>query len=105
MHVTRSDAFKKAMCVNDGPFMAIHHGIRNDWDQMFPARVETLIADLDDIFRKTQYDVDKVCSTKEDDSPEGKKMREELLALLPEARQLLKDGIWKHLALCRERKE
>ena len=54
------------------------------------------------MFKKTQHDVAQVCSTKEDDSPEAKTFREQLLAMLPEARERLNNDIFKELAKCKK---
>jgi dsDNA-specific endonuclease/ATPase MutS2 len=85
--------------------MQIHKGIREDFPPMFQAKISQLIKDLDNVFRYIQHDVDQVCSTNDDDSPEGKKMREELLSMLPEARQFLHEEIQKTLRTCKNLKE
>lgn len=80
--------------------MKIHHGIQCDFDTIFRARIEKLIKELDAVFQRTQHDVNRVCSTKEDDSPEARKMRAEMLDMLPEARELLRGEIKRNLEMC-----
>ncbi|KAF1845146.1 uncharacterized protein K460DRAFT_416455 [Cucurbitaria berberidis CBS 394.84] len=101
VHDARSAALTRGITTLSGTFMKISHGVRGDFDKMFKEHINKLIKDLDIVFLRTQHDVSLVCSTKEDDSPDAKKMREELLAKLPDARQHLQDEIWKHLGHCK----
>lgn len=82
--------------------MAISEGMRSDWTKAFNETITFLIEHLDAVFGKIQHDVNQVCSTKEDDSPEAKKLRAELLAMLPEARERLTVDIFGKLAKCKK---
>jgi len=82
--------------------MQIYKGIQEDFGGMFQPKVNKLVSQLDKIFAQIQHDVDQVCSTNEDDSPEGKAMREELLTMLPDAREFLKEKVQNLLKRCKE---
>ena len=56
---------------------------------------------MDAIFNAIQHDVDRVCSTNEDDSDEAKAIRAELLAMLPAEREFLKEKIQGPLMGCK----
>ena len=103
LHTTRCNAFQKLLCAHDGVFMRIHKGIQEDFDAMFQPRVNKLVSALDRIFAQIQHDVDQVCSTNEDDSLEAKAIREELLEMLPAAREFLKEKIQKPLKQCEDK--
>jgi hypothetical protein len=102
LHFVRCETFRKLLCAHNGVFIKIHAGIKEDFDKMFLPMVGKLVKDLDNVFALIQHDVDKVCSTNEDDSPEAKAMREELLAMLPSAREFLKEKLQKQLRRCKE---
>lgn len=82
--------------------MKISEGINADWDTSFKESTEALVEKLDAVFRKIQHDVTRVCSTKEDDSPEATKFRADLLALLPAAREKLTGDVFAKLAECKK---
>jgi hypothetical protein len=105
LHTARCKVFKKLLCNHNGTFMQIHKGIEADFNDMFQTKVDMLVFELDKIFAQIQHDVDQVCSTNEDDSPEGKAMREELLAMLPAAREFLEEKVQKRLKQCKEMAE
>lgn len=102
LHDARSESLLRAVTMQDGPYRKISHSIQEAYEAMFKTTVEKLWTNLNDVFERTRHDVTQVCSTKEDDSPEAKKMREELLAMLPEARKCLENDIWKELAKCKQ---
>jgi hypothetical protein len=102
LHFVRCDTLKKLLCAHNGVFMEIHGRINEDFREMFLPMIAKLVKDLDNVFALIQHDVDKVCSTNEDDSPEAKAMREELLAMLPSAREFLKEKVQMQLRRCKE---
>jgi hypothetical protein len=102
LHDVRSDTLLRKVTMQEGPFRDIANGIRKDYDSIFKEIVEKLKNDINEVFERTRYDVNQVCSTKEDESPEAKKMREELLAMVPEARDRLRDEVWMELAKCKQ---
>lgn len=102
LHDVRSDTLIRNVTMQDGPYREIAHGVRKDYDARFKAITDKLWADLNGVFERTRRDVNQVCSTKEDDSPEAKKIREELLAMLPEARDRLRNEVWRELAKCKQ---
>ena len=102
LHDVRSEALLRAVTMQDGPYRKIAHGVQHAYDAMFKTITEKLWTDLNAVFERTRHDVNQVCSTKEDDSPEAKKMREDLLAMLPGARERLERDIKKELARCKQ---
>jgi hypothetical protein len=102
LHDVRSDTLLRKVTMQEGPFRDIANGIRKDYDSVFQDIVEKLWNDINAVFERTRHDVNQVCSTKEDESPEAKRMREELLAMLPEARDRLRDEVWMELAKCKQ---
>lgn len=101
LHDVRADTLLRKVTMQEGPFRGIANGIRKDYDSIFKDIADKLWNDINEVFERTRYDVTQVCSTKEDDSPEAKKMREELLAMVPEARDRLKSEVWVELAKCK----
>lgn len=102
LHDVRADTLLRKVTMQEGPFRDIANGIRKDYDSIFQNIVDKLWNDINQVFERTRYDVNQVCSTKEDESPEAKKMREELLAMVPEARDRLKSEVWMELAKCKQ---
>lgn len=105
LHDARAAALLHGVTMQDGPYREMANRIRKDYDTLFQASTEKLWTDLNAVFEHIRYDVNQVCSTKEDDGPEAKKMREELLAMLPEARDRLDKDIMRELARCREKRK
>lgn len=101
LHDARSEALLRAVTTQDGPYKHILHQTQATYTAMFKTATEKLWHDLNDVFERIRHDVNQVCSTKEDDSPAAKAMREALLAMLPEARKRLEHDIWTELAKCR----
>lgn len=101
-HDVRSEALLRAVTTQDGPYRKIAHGVQQAYDTMFKAVAVQLWADLNAVFERTRHDVNQVCSTKEDDSSEAKRMREDLLGMLPDARECLEKYIKRELAKCRQ---
>jgi hypothetical protein len=104
VHDVRSGVLLRGVTAQGGPYLKIGQGIKEDFDDMFKRSIEQLVQKLDNVFSKIQHDVNMVCSTKEDDSPEAKQMREELLAMLPDARECLEKEIWKELDRCKTKR-
>lgn len=104
VHDVRADAFLRGVTMQDGPYKKIGHQIQEAYDPMFRAITDKLWTDLNAVFEHLRHDVNQVCSTKEDDSPEAKKMREKLLAMLPDARKRMEEDIWTELAKCKQRR-
>ena len=102
LHDVRADTLLRKVTMQEGPFRDIANGIRKDYDSIFQNIVDKLWNDINQVFERTRYDVNQVCSTKEDESPEAKKMREQLLAMVPEARDRLKSEVWMELAKCKQ---
>jgi hypothetical protein len=102
VHDVRAADLLRGVTAQDGPYRHISTSVRKDYDAMFKTATETLWTELNAVFEHIRHDVNQVCSTKEDDSPEAKKMREELLAMLPEARDRLEKQILRELAKCKE---
>lgn len=102
VHDVRSESLIRAVSTMDGPYMKIKPGISKAYNSMFKTTTGKLWDELNAVFERTQHDVNQVCSTKEDDTPAAKKMREELLARLPDARDRLENGIWKELERCKQ---
>lgn len=102
LHDVRSDTLIREVTMQDGPYKKIGHSIREAYDTMFKRITESLWDELNAVFERLRHDVNQVCSTKEDDSPEAKKMRAELLAMLPEARERLESEILTELAKCKQ---
>ncbi|KAG9203245.1 hypothetical protein G6514_003164 [Epicoccum nigrum] len=97
VHDVRADTLLRKVTMHEGPFRDIANGIRKDYDSIFQETVEKLWNDINEVFERTRYDVNR-----EDDSPEAKRMREDLLAMLPEARDRLKTEVWVELAKCKQ---
>jgi hypothetical protein len=72
-----------------GVFMSIYRGIQKDLPSALQAKVKSLTKDLSTILDQTQHDIDQLCCTGEDDTPETKKMKADLLVLLPQGRAIL----------------
>lgn len=102
LHDVRADTLLRKVTMADGPFRDIANGIRQDYDSMFKELIEKLWNDINAVFERTRHDVNQVCSTKEDDSPEAKRMRKELLDMVPGARDRLKSEVWVELAKCKQ---
>lgn len=104
VHDVRAAELLRRVTAQDGPYKHIANSVRKDYDAMFKTTTDTLWANLNAVFEHIRHDVNQVCSTKEDDSPGAVKMREELLAMLPEARERLDKEILRELATCKEKK-
>lgn len=102
LHKVRSSMFTAGVTQHGGPFLSIAKRTREDFEAGFAERTDALVKKLDKVFADTQHDVNQVCSTKEDGSPEAKKMREELLSMLPEARERLNNDILRRLDECKK---
>jgi ketosteroid isomerase-like protein len=102
VHDVRAAELLRGVTAQDGPYKHISNSVRRDYDAMFKTTTDKLWTDLNAVFEHIRHDVNQVCSTKEDDSPEAKKMREELLAMLPEARDRLEKEILRELSKCKE---
>ncbi|PVI01672.1 hypothetical protein DM02DRAFT_704523 [Periconia macrospinosa] len=101
LHKTRCTAFKGRLCAYGGIFKEVHDGVKSEFEAFFKFNIDTLVDEMDGIFDEIQHDVNRVCSTNEDDSEEGKAIREELLAMLPAEREFLLEKIQKPLKACK----
>ncbi|KAF2036590.1 hypothetical protein EK21DRAFT_83544 [Setomelanomma holmii] len=104
VHDCRSDALTRGITAHgqDGVFLKIAQGARRDFETAFAARVETLIDQLDKVFGRIEFDVNQVCSTKEDDSDEAREFRAGLLAMVPAAREVLEYDVYRLLETCKQ---
>lgn len=101
VHDVRVAAFNRGVTAQGGTFLEISQGVQTEFDKTFKAHIDKLIKDIDNVFDSLQRDVNRVCSTKEDDGPEAKKFRDELLEMLPQARERLENEICRHLGYCK----
>ncbi|KAF2866905.1 hypothetical protein BDV95DRAFT_598435 [Massariosphaeria phaeospora] len=104
LHDVRCNTFEKLLCAHNGVFMHIQHEAREDFKLMFDKRIDALVKELDTVFSRIQHDVNKVCSTKEDESEAAKKFRAGLLDMLPAARETLNGEVKRTMKLCQEPK-
>jgi hypothetical protein len=102
VHDARAGTLLRKVTMQEGPFRGIANGTRKDYDSIFQDINKKLWDDINAVFEHTRHDVNQVCSTNEDDSPEAKRMRKELLAMVPEARDRLKSEVWVELAKCKQ---
>ncbi|UPX15327.1 uncharacterized protein EKO05_0005776 [Ascochyta rabiei] len=101
VHDVRSEALLRAVTKQGGPYKQIAQRVQQAYDAKFSIITAQLWDDLNAVFERTRLDVNRVCSTKEDDSLEAKALRAELLAMVPDARERLEE-IKRELRKCKQ---
>jgi hypothetical protein len=97
-HLARCQILEDKICqYNTGPFMVIQTAV-NDKSHVIIEKVrEHLMKRIDALFEKIQADFDRTCTTREDDTDEGKKFRQELHKRVDNTKHILKTDMKKYI--------
>jgi len=77
--------------------MAIHDGIKTDFEKMMEGGRKTLLYIVENIFHAIQRDFERIIATNEDDSEVAQEFRRELHGMVEEAKEELAIEMRNHI--------
>lgn len=109
LRTARQTVLESGLKAQDGPFHQLHVKIFEELTLKLNAHRDGLIEETQTILNEIQREIDLYCTKKEDNSPEAKKLREELLAVHAVARKRaneeLRPKLDEALQMCKRMRE
>ncbi|KAJ4359640.1 uncharacterized protein N0V89_000195 [Didymosphaeria variabile] len=93
LHYARCKAFEQALTVPDGPYYQLHTTIFEELIEHLENLREKLIHDIKSVLGEIQHEINMACSRKDDNSPEAKAFRREVMGQNDKLRELFANRI------------
>lgn len=97
----RIRVFIKALNMSDGVFSRIHDGIEAACDKVIRVFGADVIESMNEVFVTIHQNFGAICANPEQETPEGRELRQKLAEYIPKARAVLAGPIRQALEECR----